>query len=1401
MTAHAPRQPPKPGPGPQGMPPRRGGAAGAAGPLAAGELVGNRYRIETPIGRGGMGCVYLAGDEQAAGGPRKVALKVHTGSGGTSSLRFLREFRAIQRLDHPFCLKVFDFGTVQGMPFFSMEYVPGGQTFRSLRGAPFERIVAVGARVAAALDHVHALGIVHRDLKPGNVLLAPAAGDAPPQPKVADFGLAVDRSIDAAEDEPLTRAGFVVGTPEYMAPEQVMGQDVDARADLYSLGVLLYEILTGRLPFGGANEPRSAFELMRLKVESAPRPPQFLDPRAEPVAPVLLKLLATDPSDRYPSAADLVQDLTRRFPALVASALAGLPSAPARRAVTVFRPRFVGRETELAELELCLGGLYPGIPPIPGSAAPRTTINAPPVGVAVVRGAPGVGKTRVLDELGRLARTRGIRVIDAGCKPDGQAPYELARAVVDALVRDSRGGVGGFLGDERRLGDAVFGGGPGADGPGGAAARAILSSGGVAALPDPFRAVARLLSARVPQEPAPRGGAAGSGSTPASAGSGAAAAYAAAPATAEGPTATHQLAAGEAQAERGRIRFLHELARAVTTLVEDSPALVILEDVQWIDRASADVFVFSAIEAAVRAREGGERTPRLCLVASLRPQDVRRGHPLAEAIGTLEGAGVPVRNLDLDALAPEDFAALVASALGERQELFEPAPAAAGGEAGAGAGGDAGLSSSAAPAGAGAEAALPGFVRRLREASGGNPLLALEALKELAQRGDLVRGPEGLALDPLASGRTSLRRAAADPGDARTTGLSEEARALLELAAAIGRELDPDLLQAASGKPREAVADRLDELVRLDLLVESPRDPSRLRFVNDAVHASLLAALDEAAQRDAHDRIAAALEARGGDSVEVAEHRLRGAMPGRAVGPLLGASDEAAARFAYADAAHLLARALALLESAPAGTEAVPPAEFAKLLERLGDLRSISLDADGAEEAYRRCLVDAGYPLARGRLHRKIARGRIRAFQHEAAVRSIVRAAQELGVRLPRTRLGVKLRNALDVAALLLAPLLDRLPRLFRPKVDSPLDRERADLLTDMVEAYFFIDLERAFDAMFRRRRLARRLSDAEFSIRTIAGGSAVLATLGLAGRAQRALEAAERAVSSCTDPVGWATVTVFTGVTRFVLGGAREAAAALQDGERLAEGAGDRLLPFYARGMAFEALLVLNDAAGALAAADRHIAQAGAGRVPPYEIYGRAVRARALVRLGRVPEAEEEVRRAGESLRVLGASGLPVAGTYHAEGEVLAALGDLRGALDRLRTAVTVLEGRGPLDVLGIAVLRYAEVAVDLAASGAPPLEPGALGAAVARALRWARTFPVYTSPALRLEGAVAAAASDRPRAERLFQEAVSRAEARGELAHAIDALRARARWRDRFEPGWGEADRERARALEPRP
>jgi len=285
-----------------------------------GDTLGDRYVLSDLLGSGGMAEVFLARDQMLG---RDLALKVlkeHYAKDERFVGRFLKEARSAASLNHPGVVQVYDQGRLEdGRYFIAMEHVPGGSLKDLIVGrGPLDPAEAalLASQVAEALGAAHERGIVHRDVKPQNVLLG-EAGEA----KVADFGIAL-----AASRTPSTSGtDLLSGTPGYMSPEQAMGERVGPESDLYSLGVVLYEMLTGVVPFEAEGPLATAMK----HVTDRPLPPRERDPHVpEAMDALVMRLLAKDPEDRYPSAAELAEDLRRARAGLPLAFVAGAAGHP-----------------------------------------------------------------------------------------------------------------------------------------------------------------------------------------------------------------------------------------------------------------------------------------------------------------------------------------------------------------------------------------------------------------------------------------------------------------------------------------------------------------------------------------------------------------------------------------------------------------------------------------------------------------------------------------------------------------------------------------------------------------------------------------------------------------------------------------------------------------------------------------------------------------------------------------------------------------------------------------------------------------------------------------------------------------------------------------------------------------
>jgi serine/threonine protein kinase len=261
-----------------------------------------RYHILEQLGQGGMATVYKAYDTNLE---RDVAVKfIRSDQFGSAHLemmlkRFEREAKSLAKLSHPNILKVLDYGEHENSPFLVMEYLPGGTLKERLgKPTPWQEAVRLLIPIAQALEYAHDHNLIHRDIKPANILLTEKG-----QPMLTDFGIA--KILESEDTGGLTGTGVGIGTPEYMAPEQWAGQ-ATKQSDIYSLGVVLYELVTGRKPYA-ADTPVAV--LLKQANDPLPRPTQYTPDLPEAVERILIKALAKNTEDRYPSAAEFTDAL------------------------------------------------------------------------------------------------------------------------------------------------------------------------------------------------------------------------------------------------------------------------------------------------------------------------------------------------------------------------------------------------------------------------------------------------------------------------------------------------------------------------------------------------------------------------------------------------------------------------------------------------------------------------------------------------------------------------------------------------------------------------------------------------------------------------------------------------------------------------------------------------------------------------------------------------------------------------------------------------------------------------------------------------------------------------------------------------------------------------------------
>ncbi|MDP6931858.1 MAG: serine/threonine-protein kinase, partial [Myxococcota bacterium] len=358
-----------------------------------GDIIGP-YTVIRELGRGGMAIVLEVEDNQSG---EHLAMKLLLPGGRREILtRFEREFLALVRLDHPSVLKVHDGGRFEELPWFTMELLDGQNLLDAMEPwralAPterFERARHVLVEVARALAYIHDHGLVHRDVTPSNIMVL-ADGSI----RLMDFGVVKEPGGD------LTIAGEVVGTVAYIAPEQISGVSVDARADLYALGAVLYLMLTGNRPF----QARTLAGYLDKHLHAAVRPPREVTPTIpEELDALCVRLLHKDPSERFASATHLLASLGE--------------VEPQPGETGTWRAPLVGRSAERARIREAVARLALG-----------------KGGVLVLEGNQGFGKSRLVADALELARSLGIRAIEANNIAPDQRAFEGLRPVYRRLA-------------------------------------------------------------------------------------------------------------------------------------------------------------------------------------------------------------------------------------------------------------------------------------------------------------------------------------------------------------------------------------------------------------------------------------------------------------------------------------------------------------------------------------------------------------------------------------------------------------------------------------------------------------------------------------------------------------------------------------------------------------------------------------------------------------------------------------------------------------------------------------------------------------------------------------------------------------------------------------------------------
>ena len=368
--------------------------ADAADPMI-GQLIGGRYRITGVLGEGGMGIVYV-GEQQMGSTVRKVAIKTlhqHLSKDPSVLARFHRECGTVAQLEHPNTIKFYDFGsTADGTLYIAMEFVAGKPLADVLQQGPLspERVIKIMRQVCGALDEAHMQGIIHRDLKPENIILTDRAGESD-FVKVLDFGIAArTESADAQKEAKLTQQGMVLGTPPYMSPEQFTGKALDLRSDIYSLGVMSYEMLAGRLPFDADTPWQWATQHMTVQ----PIPFEVSAPAKnipDVMRKAILRALSKHKEDRQATAREFFAELSDGGRMTVESHSDSNPGAHTGTAAMAQVPDFSPPAPMMMGAPMGMGGGGPPVAALPPSPMTSGRGNKDGGGKGLVIGLAAVG--------------------------------------------------------------------------------------------------------------------------------------------------------------------------------------------------------------------------------------------------------------------------------------------------------------------------------------------------------------------------------------------------------------------------------------------------------------------------------------------------------------------------------------------------------------------------------------------------------------------------------------------------------------------------------------------------------------------------------------------------------------------------------------------------------------------------------------------------------------------------------------------------------------------------------------------------------------------------------------------------------------------------------------------------
>ena len=778
-----------------------------------GEVLNDRYRLDEELGKGGTGTVFRAHDPELN---RDVSVKVLTnlGLGTDGRARLQQEAQSIARLNHPNIVAVYDVGELDEVPFIVMEYVEGSDLHRRAPDVLAE-IVNIARQVSLALQHAHEAGVIHRDLKPENVLVQPD-GVA----KLVDFGIA--RSVTSR----MTSEGQIVGTVYYLAPELALGQDYDGRADLYALGVMLYELSVGSLPF----EQGDPLTIVSQHINAPPIPPRARNPEISPrLEALILQLMAKDPNERAASAAAVVEVLDD--PDLLD--LAAVTDQEMAVLGRIARGRFVGRKKELKQA--------------------RTIWMQAMVGAGqtlLISGEPGIGKSSITRELATQAEISGGKALIGESYAEGGAPYSPFSQILRRMLPEAS--QNGSEMSEFVIADLI--------------------------------SLTPELRPNYPDLP--------------------------------------EIPALDPESEQRRL--FESMATLLSSLSEQSPILIVLEDVHWADSGSL---------AMLRYLARRMKDHPIMLVATYREVELDDTLPLQEMLVELNRERVASR-LKLNRFGKDETRELLSTIFQEDVSLE--------------------------------------FTEGIYNETEGNPFFIEEVCKSLVEEGTLYfedgewHRPDDMAdLDIPQSVRVAIQ--------SRLSKLPDENLDSLRTAAILGREFDFETLAAASDLDEDTLIDILEKAEHTQLIDEISGDRGgTFRFAHALIGSTLEEGLSGLRRRRMHHQVAEVIEELRPDDYEsLANHYYESGDVDKALEYLLKAGDRALSQSAYNEARRHFGRALEIADI-DARSEELKIIHLA-----LGDIEG-QADFNLSIEMYERALKLTQDPVEQAIIKGKI--GRLKTF-------------------------------------------------------------------------------------------------------------------------------------------------------------------------------------------------------------------------------------------------------------------------------------------------------------------------------------------------------------------------------------------------------------------------------------